>query len=75
VANAYFRSGQSWVRIASGTTSQADTAIGLSMSTFLNRFAHWRVEVAFDDFRISSGALHCPSWWDDTSPDWQPVGK
>jgi hypothetical protein len=39
------------------------------MSTFLDRFGHERVEVAFDTFRISRDTLRCPSWWDDASPD------
>jgi Tol biopolymer transport system component len=71
----YYRSGIAWVPIASGTRTLDDTTIGLDMSSFMNRFAHQEVRVAWDNFRISSGQLTCPSWWADRTPDWQPISK
>ena len=34
-----------------------------------DQFAHQDASVAFDDFRLSSGALTCPTWWQDFAPD------
>lgn len=70
----YHRSGLSWVPIASGTTTLDDASIGLKASSFMNRFAHAEVRVAWDNYTISSGELTCPSWWVDLNPNWQAVG-
>ena len=32
-------------------------------------------KVGYDNFAINSGKVVCPSWWDDSAPDWQPTRK
>jgi hypothetical protein len=71
----YYRSGPIWVPVASGTTTLDDAAIGLSANSFMGRFAHQAVNIAWDNFRITSGEVNCPFWWDDSAPDWQPVAR
>lgn len=34
-----------------------------------------KAKVGYDNFEINSGTITCPTWWDDSSPDWQPIGK
>lgn len=71
----YYRNGQAWAQIASGTTRLDDVTIGLGTSSFMDRFVHQVVNVAWDNFRINSGNISCPTWWADSSPDWQPTSK
>ena len=71
----YYWSGSGWTQIASGATTLDYATIGLGMSSFLNRFGHGAVDVAWDNFRITSGTFSCPSWCADRAPDWQPIGK
>jgi len=30
----------------------------------------WRTR--YDNFRLNSGSLSCPSWWADNAPNWRP---
>ena len=39
----------------------------------LTEFQHQTGSVAFDNFRLNSGELACPSWWTDAWPDWQAL--
>jgi Tol biopolymer transport system component len=39
-----------------------------------NSFAHLDGEVDYDNFRFSSGAFTCPTWWSDSWPDWGHSG-
>jgi TolB protein len=34
-----------------------------------------QVRVAYDNFRINSGTITCPTWWDDSAPNWQSITK
>lgn len=52
-------------------TSQAANLNVFTNSTPFNT----EVRVAYDNFRINSGSITCPNWWDDSSPDWQAVTK
>jgi dipeptidyl aminopeptidase/acylaminoacyl peptidase len=49
--------------------------IDVNLNVFSNaaQFSHPDVKVAYDNFRVSSGTFSCPSWWDDSAPDWQPL--
>ena len=29
------------------------------------------IQAGYDNFRINSGTISCPNWWDDSAPDWQ----
>jgi TolB protein len=52
-------------------TSQA---ANLNVFTNLAPF-NTQVRVAYDNFLINSGAMTCPTWWVDSTPNWQPVTK
>ena len=66
-----FWNGTAWTPIASGPTSTDPATISLGASSFMNRFVHQEVKVAWDNFRINSGAISCGDpWWEDDSPDW-----
>ena len=63
--------GAGWVPIASGPTATDSATITLGASSFMNRFSHREVKVAWDNFRINSGTISCGTpWWEDDSPDW-----
>jgi Tol biopolymer transport system component len=63
--------GVDWIPLASGPTSTDTATIALGASSFMNRFAHQEVKVAWDNFRINSGTIFCGTpWWEDDSPGW-----
>jgi hypothetical protein len=45
------------------------TIYGLGLSVQGQHFAHLDGSVAYDNFRLNSGVLTCPSWWQDSAPD------
>ena len=45
------------------------------LATAMQDLTDQPVEVAFDNFRLNSGLLECPSWWNETWPDEQPALK
>jgi TolB protein len=59
-----------WVQVLSAPAAPDAVTAGLSLQGGPD-WAHQEVKAAFDNFRINSGSLACPSWWDDGSPDWQ----
>jgi WD40-like Beta Propeller Repeat len=64
--------GVDWIPLASGPTSTDPATISLGATSFMNRFAHQEVKVAWDNFRINSGTISCgTAWWEDDSPGWQ----
>jgi hypothetical protein len=68
--NAYYRSpGGSWTLLLSTPGVTGSTVYGMSLSTPASSFNHQDGSVAYDNFRLNSGALTCPSWWQDYSPD------
>jgi Tol biopolymer transport system component len=68
--DAYYRSpGEAWTLLLSTPGVTGSTVYGMSLSTPASSFAHLDGSVAYDNFRLSSGALSCPSWWQDYSPD------
>ncbi len=70
--DAYVRSpGGMWTQLLStpGVTGVATYGLGLSAQSW--DFAHLDGSVAFDNFRLNSGALTCPSWWQDVGVDVQ----
>ncbi len=67
-----YLSGTNWVPIASGPTGTTPASITFGASSGMSRFSHQEVKIAWDNFRINSGSISCPSsWWEDDSPDWQ----
>ena len=47
--------------------------VAAALSVFANTFPfpNTTVRVAYDNFRVNSGSISCPTWWTDSSPDWQ----
>ena len=67
-----YLSGATWVPIASGPTTTSSASITFGASSSMNRFSHQAVTIAWDNYRINSGAISCPTLsWEDDSPDWQ----
>jgi TolB protein len=74
VFTAYYLKHGGWVPIveAEGSTGQALLVIGLAS---YDSFAHQKVRVAFDNFRVDADDVDCSSNRPDLHPDWQPLGK
>jgi len=72
--SAYVRSSSlpGWTLINWGSAPNP-TVLGMGLWAPGDQFAHQDAAVAFDDFRLSSGAFTCPSWWNDSNADWQPL--
>ena len=70
VFNEYYRSpGDSWNLLLSTPGVNGVTTYGMGLSAQAWSFAHLDGSVAYDNFRLNSGALSCPSWWQDYAPD------
>jgi TolB protein len=70
----FYRSGGSdWIQILSAPAAPGDAVYGVGLSTPASEFQHQTGSVAFDNFRLNSGELACPSWWSDAWPDWQAL--
>ena len=67
-------SGTPWSFTSLPYAAPTSQAANLNVFTNLSPFAD-EVSVAYDNFRINSGTITCPSWWDDSAPDWQPAGN
>ncbi len=53
-------------------TGGPQTGEGIPQMTFSaqgDTFGHQDGSVAYDNFRLNSGAVTCPSWWQDFAPD------
>jgi hypothetical protein len=70
VVTAYYRTAGSstWQALFSGPAANP-TVYGMGLWAQSN-FQHQLGRVGFDNFRLSSGALACPSWWADAHADW-----
>jgi TolB protein len=69
---AYRKVGDTWSAIQTSDPYVSDE-IAANLGVFTNTFPfpNTTVQFAYDNFRINSGALSCPSWWTDSWPDWQ----
>lgn len=52
-----------WVPIRSAPANTTPVTFGVALMSFGGQFAHQPVRVAFDNFRLTSGEVSCPSWW------------
>lgn len=68
VVTASYLGGGGWTVLNSAARPESMTA-GVGAGDF-QTFSGLHVRVGFDDFRIASGALTCPSWWRDSGADW-----
>lgn len=66
---AFWRYENVWVPIRSAPANTTPVVFGFSLQSFNNQFAHQSVRVAFDNFRLASGEVTCPSWWTSTFGD------
>jgi Tol biopolymer transport system component len=67
----YYLSSGTWVPIASGPASSNAGVLGFALSA-MQDLTDQPVKVAFDNFRLNSGNLECPTWWNESWPDAQP---
>lgn len=63
--------GAGWNPVFSAPDVAGATVYGIGLWAQGASFTHQDGAVAFDDFRLSSGDLTCPSWWSDI---WVDVG-
>jgi TolB protein len=61
--------GEPWTLLFTGTNQTGEGIPQLTLSANGDQFAHQDGSVAFDNFRLNSGPLTCPSWWQDFAPD------
>jgi dipeptidyl aminopeptidase/acylaminoacyl peptidase len=74
VLNAYYSSvGGTWVQLLSAPANPGDAVVGLGLQAIASQWGHQTARVAYDNFRLNSGSLSCPSWWRDNAPNWQPL--
>ena len=67
----YVRSpGGDWTLIFGSSGVGGVTTAGLGLSAQAWSFTGQDGSVAFDNFRINSGQLTCPTWWRDSAADW-----
>lgn len=66
-------SGLPWSFTSLSYTAPTSQAANLNVFTNLTPFPT-EVKVAYDNFRINSGAVTCP-YWDDSAPDWQATER
>lgn len=70
VLTAYYRSpGGDWTQFLVAPGAGGTTVYGMGLSATAAGFAHLDGAVAYDNFRLNSGVLTCPSWWQDYAPD------
>jgi hypothetical protein len=60
---AFWRYEGVWVPIRSAPANTNPVNFGFTLVSFHDQFAHQQVKVAFDNFRLASGEVSCPSWW------------
>jgi hypothetical protein len=66
----YFRPpGGMWTQLLNATGTAGTSVYGMGLSVQAWNFAHLDGSVAYDNFRLNSGVLTCPSWWQDFAPD------
>jgi len=70
IVSAYVKSPTipSWRLVASGSAA-GSTVLGMGLQEPGNQFTGQAASVVFDNFRLNSGAVTCPSWWQDFAPD------
>jgi hypothetical protein len=69
-----YLAGSTWIPIASGPTTTNPASITLGAASNMNRFSNHQVKIAWDNFRINTGTITCPTtWWEDDAPDWQAM--
>ena len=67
---AYVRGvGEPWNLIFTGGPQTGEGIPQFGLSANGDTFGHQDGSVAYDNFRLNSGAVSCPSWWQDFAPD------
>jgi len=61
--------GADWTLLLTVQGVNGTTTYGMGLSANAFSFGHLDGSVAYDNFRLSSGALSCPGWWQDLAPD------
>jgi hypothetical protein len=68
VLTASYLSSGVWIPLLASTSS-GTAVVGFQLADY-NFFTGEAASAAFDNFRVESGELTCPSWWRDAGPDW-----
>jgi Tol biopolymer transport system component len=68
----YYKSGGTWVPLASAPAQPTTAIVGLSFKSYSD-FGQQEAKVAFDNFRLDATNVDCSSTRPDLHPDWQPI--
>lgn len=69
---AYVRSaGGEWTQLLAAPADPTAAVAGMGLTAPGAEFAHVAAAAAYDNFRLDSGELACPSWWSDFAGDWR----
>jgi len=72
VTTAYYGKGAAWSPVPGATSlTSGDRVPVIGAFTSPAVFGRQSARVAFDNFRVNSGAFTCPSWWDAGAGDWR----
>jgi dipeptidyl aminopeptidase/acylaminoacyl peptidase len=72
---AYYLNNGMWTPMLTGSYTADTSDAVLYIFTNAAPWSHPDVKVAFDNFLIDGGQITCPTWWDDSAPDWQTLAK
>ncbi len=61
--------GEPWNLYFAGGPQTGEGIPQMTFSAQGDTFGHQDGSVAYDNFRLNSGAVTCPSWWQDWAPD------
>jgi WD40-like Beta Propeller Repeat len=61
--------GEPWNLFFTGGPQTGEGIPQMTFSASGDTFGHQDGSVAYDNFRLNSGAVTCPSWWQDFAPD------
>jgi WD40-like Beta Propeller Repeat len=72
---AYRLTGEGWSLLQSTFAGTDDLAANMNVFSNAPQFSHPDVKVAYDNFSVTSGTFACPTWWNDSSADWQALAS
>jgi dipeptidyl aminopeptidase/acylaminoacyl peptidase len=70
---AYRMTSAGWSPLQNIDESTADQLVNLNVFSNAATGSHTDAKVAYDNFKLNGGGLSCPTWWNDSQPDWQPT--
>ena len=72
---AYRLTDTGWSAIQSTDGTTANQEVSLDVFSNAAPGTNGDVKIAYDNLRVSSGTFSCPTWWNDSNADWQPLPR